>query len=218
VSWTLDKAAGIWKCTKYSDLQYAEITNLAEYGQPMSPYEPGFDQNFVPDFKNVVIEMPQIEVMTHGYGANVTAGNFPIVQRFLRESLTFPFGVYAFPDLVKLRFAVPKDRAFASTLYAGGSNGVSAGSISLADAAFIHGTVSLALMNHTRFHYAQRLRRVDAEIGALDDNWDFSSSTIPDQLNAVVGTLLGPDHYNLEAPIKLLFRGPGKRSLVDNIT
>ena len=34
MSWTFDKSSGIWKCTKYSDLNYAEITNLAEYGQP----------------------------------------------------------------------------------------------------------------------------------------------------------------------------------------
>jgi hypothetical protein len=220
MGWTLDKATGVWKCTQYSDLQYAEITNLAEYGEPFSPYEPGFDQTFVPDFDNVIIEMPQIEVMTNGYGSKVTANNFPIARRFLTEALKFGSGRYVFADLVKLGFAKAGDRILKADLYMGGNNGVTPGTISAGDAAFIHGTVGLALMAGTKFIYdaSGRLRTVDAEIGALDDNWDFESSTIPGGLNAVVGTLFGPDHYNLTKPIQMRYRGPGKRSVVTQVT
>src|ERR1044072_6661291 len=117
MSWSLDKATGVWKCTKYSDLNYAEITNLAEYGQPMSPYEAGFDQDFDPDFSNVVVEMPQSQVMLHGYGKNIRATSFPIVNRFLKENLKFSPGRYSFDDLVTQKFAQKKDKRIKSSLY-----------------------------------------------------------------------------------------------------
>ena len=219
MSWTLDKAKGIWKCTKYSDLNYAEINNLAEYGQPMSPYEPGFIQDFDPDFSKVIVEMPQMEVMTHGYGQNITADKFPLVRRFFEEKLTFPVGTYTFDDLVGFGFASndPPERFMQTNLYGSGwgKYGVTAGDISALDAAYIHGTVSLVLMKTTKFIYSELIRRVEAEIGAGDDNWDFESSTIPRQVNAVVAAIFGPDHYNLEAPIQLLYRGPGKRSTAE---
>lgn len=213
MSWSLDRSAGIWKCTSYSDLNYAEINNLAEYGQPMSPYESGFDQDFDPDFKKVIVEMPQIEVMTNGYGRNITAESFPIVQRFLSEGLTFPVGHYRFDDLVRLGFAKKSDKRIQSNLYGWGSYGITAGKINAGDAAYIHGTVSFALMSGTKFIYETNIRRVEAEIGAGDDNWDFNSATIPTIVNATVGVIFGPDHYNLEAPIQIHFRGDGKRSI-----
>ena len=218
MAWSLDRATGVWKCTAYSDLNYAEITNLAEYGQPFSPYEPGFVQDFDPDFKKVVIEMPQQEVMTHGYGKNITADKFPIVQRFLSANLSFGYGRYSFDELVALRFATRKDRGIQSNLYGFGKYGISAGAIDPADAAYIHGTVSLLLMSSTRFIYRQDVRRVEAEIGAGDDNWDFESSTVPRVINGVVAALFGPDHYNLEAPIEMRYRGPGKQSVAQRVT
>jgi hypothetical protein len=60
MSWSLDKGRNVWKCTEYSDLQYDEIINFAQWGQPRNPYQPGFltEDKFVPDFKNVAVEMP----------------------------------------------------------------------------------------------------------------------------------------------------------------
>jgi hypothetical protein len=215
MSWTLDKTTGVWKCTRYSDLNYAEINNLAEYGEPMSPYEPGFDQNFEPDFDNVIVEMPQLEVMTHGYGHNIKAESFPVVERFLKGKITIPPGTYRFADLVRRKVVVEKDRWIRSNLYGWGGYGITAGDIDPLDAAYIHGTVSFALMRGTRFTVAKSLRRVDAEIGAGDDNWDFDSNTIPRFVNAAVAAIFGPDHYNLTKPIQIRFRGPGKRSIAE---
>ena len=48
--------------------------------------------------------------------------------------------------------------------------------------------------------------------GAGDDNWDFESANVPRILNSTVAAIFGPDHYNLTAPIQILFRGMGKRS------
>ena len=218
MSWTLDTKTGVWKCTSYADLNYAEINNLAEYGQPFSPYEPGFLHDFTPDFGNVVVEMPQLEVMTHGYGKNLKADTFPLVKRFLNEQLPIPIGTYGFDDLVRLQFAKAGDRWIRSNLYGWGGYGISAGSIAAGDAAYIHGTVSLALMKSTRFYYSRASRRVDAELGAGDDNWDFTSSTIPRVFNAAVAAILGPDHYNLTAPIKIRFIGSGRRSVAERRT
>jgi hypothetical protein len=215
MAWSLDKARGVWKCSSYSDLNYAEINNLAEYGQPRSPYESGFNHTFVPDFAKVIIEMPQLEVMNNGYGQRIRAESFSVVEKFLRESLPFPFGTYDFPSLVRFGFAKTSERRIATNLYGWGGHGVTSGNINAGDAAYIHGTVGLALMQRTRFTCNESTRRVDAEIGAMDDNWDFNSSSIPPILNATVATLLGPDHYNLTEPIRINYTGPGRMAFVE---
>lgn len=211
MGWTLDAARGVWRCTSYSDLNYAEINNLAEYGQPSSPYEAGYDHNFVPDFGHVTVEMPQLEVMTSGYGRNIQAESFPVARKFLNDSLTLAAGTYDFRTLVRLGFAAEGDRWLRTNLYGWGSYGISAGSINAGDAAYIHGTVSLALMAGTRFIYAPPRRQIDAELGAGNDNWDFNSSSIPRAINGAVAAIFGPDHYNLTAPIRMIFTGPGRR-------
>jgi hypothetical protein len=92
MGWDFDRSARVWKCTEYTDLEYAEIVNFAEYGQPFSPYEKGYAPALesVTDMAHIVIEMPQEEVMRNGYGQKVTASHFPIVKRFLKEKLKFP--------------------------------------------------------------------------------------------------------------------------------
>jgi len=216
MSWTLDAARKVWICSTYSDLDGGAINNLAEYGEPSSPYEhPGWIEGFDPDFGNITVEMTQLEVMNHGYGRNITADKFPIVKRFLDETPSIPFGTYSFDRLVKLKYARESDRWIHSNLYGWGPYAITAGDLDSADAAYVHGSVALALMAGTRFCNAPTVRRVDAEIGAGDDNWDFESATIPDVVNVAVAVLLGPDHYNLENPIKIRFTGPGKRSVVE---
>jgi hypothetical protein len=216
MSWTLDKGRKVWKCSEYSDLQYDEIVNFAEYGQPRNPYQPGFleEDKFMPDFKHIVIEMPQAEVMTNGYGQNTGAENFPIVERFLKEKLSFSPGTYSFDDFVRMGFACSPDRTITDDLYGALLGKPVPGTILPNDAAFIYGTVSFSLMKSTRFTYTSQKREIRAEIGARDDNWDFKSSKVPNALNALLAATFGPDHYNLEAPIRINFVGPGKTSVV----
>lgn len=238
MSWSYDAAQQIWKCTRYDDLQYAEINNFAEYGQPVSPYQPGYDHNHVPDFSKIVIEMPQDEVMDNGYGKNITTLDFPIVNHFLDNgvllgdtayvpqfmeraadavnvaigrSSALGVGQYTLGRLIDEGHVPNRDRFIRTNLYGWGSYGISSGDIAAGDAAYIHGTVSFALMRNTIFYVEANMRRVEAEIGAGDDNWDFESSTINPLVNATVATLAGPDHYNLTGPIKIQFRGQGKR-------
>ena len=238
MSWSYDAGAKIWKCTNYSDLQYAEINNFAEYGQPVSPYQAGYDHNHVPDFGNIKIEMPQSEVMNNGYGRNITTLDFPIVNHFLDNGVlmgdtrfmpqvvervadsalaamgaipTVPVGTYNLGNLIDRNNVRNSDRFINTNLYGWGSYGITAGDISSGDAAYIHGTVSFALKRSTSFVVTATERRVEAEIGAGDDNWDFNSSTINPAVNATVATILGPAHYNLTAPIKIEFRGTGKK-------
>ncbi|HEV7404000.1 MAG TPA: hypothetical protein VGO11_13765 [Chthoniobacteraceae bacterium] len=218
MSWSLDSQRKVWKCTEYTDLDYAEINNLAEYGQPNSPYEKGFDPDFDPDFSKVTVEMPQIEVMTNGYGRNVSADTFEVVRRFLRESLPFPTGTYNFYELVQAGFANLEDRLYITNLYGRDAIRLS-GKIDLLGSAYIHGSVSFALMRSTRFLYAKTYRRVVAEIGARDDNWDFESSNwFAQKINRILPPLVGPDHYNLDPgkPIRLNYTGPGKISIAES--
>lgn len=238
MSWSYDDSAKVWRCTSYADLQYAEINNFAEYGQPVSPYEPGYNHDHVPDFGNIVIEMPQSEVMNVGYGCNITALDFPLVNHFLDNGVLTGDTAYmpqfvergadsvlalvgALPrlrtgrhrlgDLINRRQVRNADRFISTTFYGLGSYGLTAGSISRADAAYIHGSVSFALTRNTVFVVSAKERRVEAEIGAGDDNWDFKSDNVAASLNVAVGTIFGPDHYNLTDSIKIHFRGPGKR-------
>ncbi len=238
MSWTYDRQAKVWRCSRYSDLQYAEINNLAEYGQPYSPYERGYDHNHVPDFSNIVIEMQQLEVMRSGYGNNITALDFPLVNHFLDNGVlmgdtaympqfverladralatvgaipTLAVGRYRLDDLVRRNRVANRHRFINTNLYGWGSYGIGAGAIQAGDAAYIHGTVSFALMGSSEFIVTSTERIVEAEIGAGDDNWDFQSSNIPRVINATVATIFGPDHYNLTKPIRIIYRGPGKR-------
>ncbi len=216
MTWTVNRATKVWSCSSYSDLNYAEINNFAEYGQPKSPYEPGYDHDFIPDFANIVIQMTQLEVMTNGYGRNVRVDSFKVAKDFLSRKISVNNGTYSFDQLVTAGLASSGDRWINSNLYGWGGYSVSAGSISSGDAAYIHGTVSLALMRNTRFVATTSGRRVEAELGAGDDNWDFNSSSIPNVVNAVVGTLLGPAHYNLEGPIQIKFTGAGRTAIAES--
>ncbi|MCA9139696.1 MAG: hypothetical protein KDB00_23150 [Planctomycetales bacterium] len=238
MSWSYHTATQAWHCTVFSDLQYAEINNFAEYGQPFSPYQSGYDHNHVPDFGNIIIQMPQSAVMNGGYGRNITTLDFPLVNHFLDNGVMMgdtaympqivergadailaavgaiprlPSGRHLLSTLIARGAVRDRDRFITTNLYGWGSYGITAGSISAGDAAYIHGTVSFALKRNTAFIVTSTERRVEAEIGAGDDNWDFNSSTINPVVNATVATLLGPDHYNLTAPIKMQFRGTGKR-------
>lgn len=211
MGWTLRKEADgtqVWRCTRYRDLNYAEINNLAEYGSPFSPYEKGYDHDLDPDFKNIIVEMPQSEVMNNGFGKMANLGMFPVVKRFLNNSLSIPFGTYGFDDLVRLRFATAKERRYATNLYTTSAPG----DIGAGDAAYIYGTIGFSLMRSSQFTYSEKMREVNIEIGALNDNWDFESGTgIAKALNPLVAATVGPDHYNLEAPITIRFLGSGRR-------
>jgi hypothetical protein len=154
-----------------------------------------------------VIEMPQQQVMSHGFGLAAQARAFPVIDRFLTQTLSIPFGSYHFSDLVRLGFASRQDRTCATNLYTSHVQG----EIYAGDAAYIYGTVAIAVMSSSVFNYTAREREVVAELGALDDNWDFESNTLlASVLNPVVAVLLGPDHYNLEAPIRIRFFGSGR--------
>ena len=214
MSWSYNSSTKAWACTSYSDLNYAEINNLAEYGQPFSPYEKGYVHGFVPDFGNVAVEMTQQEVMTNGYGKDVTVADFRGVDKFLLAGGGLPQGNLTFDDLVTRRFFEAGWRTMTGNLYQWNPFKLPAGTIDSGDAAYIHGSVGFALMRAgTRFVNAAGGRRVEAEIGALDDNWDFESGNrIAQAMNAVVAAVLGPDHYNLTGPIRIRFTGPGKRS------
>jgi hypothetical protein len=238
MSWTYGPSTGYfwksWKCSSYSDLDIDAINNLVEFGQPFEPGEPGFldTDDFSPDFDHVIVEMPQTEVMTNGYGKKLIARSFPIVKRFLSEELNFPHGTYDFDDLIAFGFCTKDDRSIKGNLYweaatfglyTGGD--FTAGAIGEDSAAYVHGSVAAALMSGTRFIFSSHVRRVEAEIGVLDDNFDYQSANIPQPIEVIVAGTMGPAHFNAvpipgdvgaqDRTIKLLYRGPGRKSVAE---
>ena len=218
----------VWVASRFSDIDGNSINNLAEFGEPFDPNVPNsgyIDETTIPiDFKKIAVELSQQEVMTSGYGANVTALDFPIVEKFLSFGNLLPFGEFTFADLVRRGFASegpPSDRFTTKSLYRAIPYAILTGNELKLDAAYVHGSVSFALMNPgpktkgTRFINSSTVRRVEAEIGAGKDNWDFNSSNVWRLVNASVAVLIGPTHYNLEEPIIFYFTGPGKRSVAE---
>ena len=228
MSWKMLKEKGkvIWECSLYSDLQYNEINNFAQYGQPSSPYQTGFvhDDAYIPDFSNIIIRMPQREVMNKGYGRLIEPIHFPVIKSFLRGDYKLPNGRYTFDDIVIQRYAQRGSKMIFTNLYGTGSYPVASGvAISSGDAAYIHGSVGFSLMRSTQFDVSDDTYRVIAVVGALDDNWNFKSGNgLIQKLNPLVETLFGPDHNNLEptpeqikkgqiGDISIEYRGEGKK-------
>jgi hypothetical protein len=211
MSWSLIKQGTnyIWRCTSYTDLRSLEINNLAEWGQPFNPYQPKFNHEFDSknvNFSRVIVEMPQNEVMLRGYGRSIEPQDFPLIERFLAGGIQLKDGTYRFQDLVNAGLAVSKDRYIKTNLYGRGDSGA----IDSTEAAYVHGSVGFALMSGTSFVVLGKQRTASAEIGALDDNWDFESGNlVASLLNPLVEALVGPSNYNLQKPIKIKFFGTG---------
>lgn len=217
VIWGKEQEVDIWTCSEYSDLRAVPINNLAQYGQPFRPDQAGYLPGLHVNFSALVVEMSQQEVMTNGYGRDITIRHFPLAVRFLAGELPVPAGRHTLASLIRHGYLIDKARRIRSAGLYGlglGPNALTSGGIPRADAAYIHGTVGFALMkDETTFLTVPGVGRVvDAEIGAGDDNWDFESSTVPDWLNTLTAKLVGPKVYNLKKPITIRFTGPGKRS------
>lgn len=211
MSWILIKrgAEHVWRCTSYTDLRSLEINNLAEWGQPFSPYQPQFNHDFYDkhvNFEKVIVEMPQSEVMIRGYGGTIEPQEFPVVAKFLAGEIQLKDGTYSFQDLLKAGLVTAKERFLKKSLYGRGNPGA----IDAADAAYVHGSVGFALMATSTFVVVGKQRTINAEIGALDDNWDFESGdSLANFLNPVVEALVGPGNNNLKKPIQIRFFGSG---------
>lgn len=217
MSWLLEQTnnGAIWWCGKYSDLRFGEINNFAEFGQPWDPDDKEYIEDFVPDFGNIVIRMAQSEIFWNGYGGLITANSFSAAKNFIQKGPR-GLGVLRFSDLMRIGLAHRSERVIARNLYKPWVlwDDMESGDISIIDAAYVHGRVNFSLSNSSVFYSGALLRYADVEIIVEPDNWDFESDTVPQWLNDIVKDLLGPGRYNLTAPIKLEFYGPGKRSVI----
>jgi hypothetical protein len=220
MSWSLDRTRNVWVASEYDDLQYAEINNLAEFGQPFELDKDGWIADYEPDFSNIVVEMPQIKVMTVGYGATVQPTDFPIVRRFLSpsESAKLPDGTYRFDDFVRTGFANDHARWYDASMYRRFATSLlpyglkrHTGDIDPADAAYIHGSVSFALKIATStFVKTAASRKVTVEMCVGNDNFDCESDNLLQVFDATVCAVAGPAHFNMDKPILIHFTGPGK--------
>jgi hypothetical protein len=176
----------------------------------------------------IVIQMPQSEVMNSGYGRNIKIEDFPLVNAFLDNKITeetgsslpqssyrvpLNAGSYSFRDLLNRRALVDnriiteRDQRITTSFYGGA---ISLRTNDWFEDAYVHGTVGFALMNSTQFIVATHYKRVDAEVGALHDNWDLQSDAgIAMVVNGLVNAL-GLGVYNNQR-IGLQYYGAGKR-------
>jgi hypothetical protein len=76
--------------------------------------------------------------------------------------------------------------------------------------AYVHGSVGFSLMDSTRFIVTTSNKQVNAEVGALDDNWDHSSDAGVARIVNVLLYSAGFGNYN-NMRITFEYYGPGKR-------
>lgn len=230
--------AYVWACDFYTDLHIHIIQNFAQYAQPFDPYEPGFDKDFsdkFTDFSKIIIEMPQSQVMYNGYGRKVDLDDFPVTSDFLSGKIKVPDGEYTFQKLLDMKLTYPYAARFSTNLY--NKNlifGIDSGELSRADAAYVHGSVGLHLVESSiRLSAKGSARIAEAEIKADDDNWDHTSDNkfVDKKVNPFLERYFGPIYNNLRADpevwgastgvensIKIKFIGPGRKERMEKRT
>src|SRR5262249_50086703 len=143
----------------------------------------------------------------------------PLVSAFLDNKMTdvnkapLNAGSYSFKDLLARKVLVDNknitanDRVIAASFYGGT---ITLRTNNWFEDAYVHGTVGFALMDSTKFIVTANGKRVDAEVGALDDNWDLSSNSPTARLVNNLLYAAGFGVYN-NMTIALEYYGPGKR-------
>ncbi|MCT4553324.1 MAG: hypothetical protein N4A53_01415 [Pelagimonas sp.] len=229
MGFTYNFSDGRWYADDVVDLNDNTVNNFMQYGQPFSPYESGFNHTVANDhYTNTpTVVISQESVMNNGYGRGVSARGFPVVNNLLGSEVrtsgdtALSDGSYSFDDLESLGIVSASDRTIRGHLYADdvtirGVQPVNdSGNIPAYDAAYVHGTIGFALMGDTTFEVENsRIVGVNARIGALDDNFDFTSDTIPGNLNGLVQILMGPDYVPNGAQLNIEYRGDGRFEVI----
>ncbi len=232
MGWKLKSKSGgryVWACDFYTDLQLYNINNLAEYGQPFDPYEPGFDHDFHDQktkFDEIEIELPQSQVMFNGYGRNLALDVFPVIKGFLSGRVELPSGTYSFDQMIEIdkKFDYKYSTIYLTNLYWKNLiGGIDSGEVSRPDAAYVHGSVWFYLPRETiTFQVSRGNLSASAEIRAIDDKWNFiSDSSIINKINPLVAALFGPAHNNMAGKngepgkITLTYTGQGRKEKIE---
>ena len=119
--------------------------------------------------------MTHTEVMFNGYGRDIQPEHFPIVSRFLKGEMNVIDGEYSLNNFIAKGLAEKRrDQFIKSNFYMPSLTiPITSGMISSGDAAYIHGSIGFALMDSTTFTKNGNIYKVNAEVGALDDNWNL---------------------------------------------
>ncbi|WP_153039771.1 Hint domain-containing protein [Pseudovibrio sp. Ad37] len=190
------------------------VNNLLSYGQPWQPNDVKYDhvtQSLYANTGNVTVEMPQNQVMTYGYGSGVTLDDFG-VSKILGKGVNLANGYYTKQDLIDEGLATNSDFSVSSQLYTPGLN-IADGSIF---EAYVHGTVRFGIGSESKFIVVDgKFVEIEADLRAYDDNFDFESSTIPDWLNGVVLSSVGPNGaLPPGAKVLISYRGDGRSVVI----
>jgi hypothetical protein len=214
MGFTYDATNHVWIAADVADLTATVANNFMQWSQPFNPYQIGFNHDLYNNAYNPVttVQIAQQSVMFNGYGRGIGAESFSVVNRLVGSSVSLTNGSYSFAELQSAGLVSASDRIITAQLYV---SNMDRGNISAADAAYIHGTVGFALQSATRFIVdGGRIVQVEAHIGALNDNFDFSSSTIPPAVEALVFQAMGPEALPDGAQVILVYTGDGKVEII----
>jgi hypothetical protein len=155
--------------------------------------------------------------MQSGYGVSVSAGHFTVVRSFINSNgFNLPDGTYSLSDLYLRNLSTVQESRLIASNYVWSKKYVDPGSLSTAEAMFLHGSVRFELMPGTEFVVINGVPQVRAVIGVSGDNFDFESANIPDVINDSIAAALGFDPEGVT--IEIEFVGQGKTDIVDKAT
>ncbi|MEJ2621754.1 MAG: hypothetical protein P8163_16310 [Candidatus Thiodiazotropha sp.] len=176
--------------------------------------------------EDVVIQLAQKEIMNYGYGKNIKLNDFLLVSAFLENKITdfgqktLKTGQYSFDDfilkklMINKRKITKKDRFLYGSVYPGSK--IKLYSNDRIEDSYVHGTVGFALMKSTKFVVSNSYKAVFAEVGALDDNWDYSSSS---GFAKLINNILYSSGFGVYNKIKIAmeYYGPGKKMSIKKL-
>ena len=209
-----DATNQVWIAGDITDLTATVANNFMQWSQPFDPYQLGFDMDLYDNHYNPIttVQIAQQSVMFNGYGRGIGAESFPVIDRLVGSSVSLSNGSYSFAQLKSAGLVSDSDRIIGAQLY---FSDLDRGNISAADAAYVHGTVGFSLQSATKFIVDNgRIVQVEAHIGALNDNFDFSSSKVPPAVEALVFQTMGPEVLPDGSQVILVYTGDGKVEVI----
>ncbi|MGH0004871.1 Hint domain-containing protein, partial [Pseudovibrio ascidiaceicola] len=229
--WSYDTSKDAWVADDINFVKGDDFNNLLRFGQPFDPsnhftgrfYRHDLVEN-TPELGPTVI-FSQENVITHGYGSNISFDDFKLVKDFnsgkyskkLQEGTT-----YTLSDLQSIGISPPDiksngqdygDHALSTDLY--GTGDPYPGSDRPLEMAYIFGSVRYEISPDTTFKIVDGKLVIDGHIRLTEDNFNHTGG-VPDLLSAVVQVGAG-DHSNFER-VLIQYEGEGaSRRIVKTI-
>lgn len=220
ITWDNDRRA--WVFDDVTEVEPGHFNNLLQWGQPYTPYEPGFRHDLYDGDHTITsptVIFSNQDVITHGFGQNIQLTDFDVVQNLQQNGANVPNGTYTLTQLQNMGLSAPGqfgDHAMGTNLYINqGGVGVSS-QLGAGTAAYVFGSIRFQMSENTTFVIENgQLVSVDGSIELQPDNFNHESSTLPDWVSAIVAVGAG-DTVNFDEVV-ILYEGEGADRTVSRI-